>query len=136
MWVSSVAEKQSLAEKIILFLFFIVFASIIVGISLNWNYIGDDETSSETVSVQYKTESKSQNVSESSNNSDTITVVNINTADEGLLDTLPGIGKVKAQAIIKYRESVGKFNSVDELVKVNGISDSTLEKLRPYITVE
>jgi competence protein ComEA len=61
-------------------------------------------------------------------------LVNINTADEETLETLPGIGPALAGRIIAYREDNGPFIGVDDLVLVKGIGDATLEKLRPWIT--
>ena len=61
--------------------------------------------------------------------------INVNTAEEWLLDALPGIGTTKAQAIIDYRTKNGFFRNVDELTKVKGISASVLAKIRPLITV-
>jgi len=62
--------------------------------------------------------------------------VNINSADEKDLVTLPGIGPVKATAIIDYRTDHGSFKSPEELTKVKGIGNKTLEKLRDQITVD
>ncbi len=63
-------------------------------------------------------------------------LVNINTADTELLETLPGIGPVKAQAIVDDREENGPFTVVEELIRVPGIGESTLAGLLDYITVE
>jgi competence protein ComEA len=63
------------------------------------------------------------------------TTVNLNTADQAALETIPGIGPVKGAAIIEYRESAGAFESVDDLLKVSGIGPATLESIRPYVSV-
>ena len=61
--------------------------------------------------------------------------VNINTASKKELDALPGIGEKLAQRIIDYRSANGPFQSVDDLIKVKGIGEKTLEKIKPYATV-
>ena len=61
--------------------------------------------------------------------------VNINTADQGTLESIKGIGPAKAKAIIEYR-SHGKFETVDDLMKVKGFGKKTLEKVKSEITVE
>ena len=62
-------------------------------------------------------------------------LVNINTATLEELVTLDGIGTVKAQAIIDYRENNGDFISVRELCNVEGIGEKVLEKIIDKITV-
>jgi competence protein ComEA len=61
--------------------------------------------------------------------------VNINTADVWLLAALPGIGDVRARAIIAYRQQNGPFRDINELLNVEGIGDITLDKIRDLITV-
>ena len=61
--------------------------------------------------------------------------VNVNSATLDQLEALPGIGPVKAQAIIDYRKANGPFKSVDDLKHVKGIGAKRLEKLRPELTV-
>jgi competence protein ComEA len=62
--------------------------------------------------------------------------VDINTADaETLADKLYGIGPVKAEAIIKFREENGPFKAVIELIQVRGIGEGTLEKNKDILTV-
>ena len=61
--------------------------------------------------------------------------VNVNTADEALLDTIPEVGPATAQAIIEYRTQIGLFTSVEQLIEVTGIGPATLEAMRPFVTV-
>lgn len=63
-------------------------------------------------------------------------LVNLNTATQEDLQTLTGIGPSKADAILEYRETVGKFKEVDELKQVTGIGDKTFERLRDSISVK
>ncbi len=59
--------------------------------------------------------------------------VNINSAGLGELITLPGIGEKYARRIIELRRRQGRFESVDELLQVEGIGPKRLEKIRPMI---
>ena len=61
--------------------------------------------------------------------------VNINTADAKTLMTLPGIGESKANSIIKYRESKGSFNSVEDIKNISGIKDGVYNKIADSIKV-
>ncbi|HYJ67509.1 MAG TPA: ComEA family DNA-binding protein [Nocardioidaceae bacterium] len=62
-------------------------------------------------------------------------LVDLNTADQVTLETLPGVGPVTAQAILDWRTQNGAFTSVDELLEVDGIGDVTLAELRDLVTV-
>ena len=61
--------------------------------------------------------------------------VNINTASAEELDSLFGIGPAKAQAIIDYRNEHGRFETIDDIMKVKGIKEGEFEKIRDHITV-
>ena len=75
-------------------------------------------------------ENKSENYKKGGNEK-----VNINTADEMQLDSLPGIGPALAQRIIEYREENGAFKSIEELQNVKGIGDSKYEDIKNNVTV-
>lgn len=62
-------------------------------------------------------------------------LVNINKASVEELKTLPGIGDVKANAIVSYRESVGGFSSVEDIMNVAGIKNSSFEQIKDLIRV-
>jgi competence protein ComEA len=62
-------------------------------------------------------------------------LVNLNTADQTTLETLPGVGPVTAAAILEWRAQHGVFTSVDELLEVSGIGDATLAEIAPHVTL-
>jgi len=62
-------------------------------------------------------------------------LVNLNTATEAELESLPEVGPVTAQAILAWRDEHGGFTAVDELLEVDGIGDATLGQLAPFVTV-
>ena len=61
--------------------------------------------------------------------------VDINTATEAQLSSLPGIGQVLAQRIISYRTANGPFESLADLTKVEGLGEKKLENILEYITL-
>ncbi|CAN5317436.1 hypothetical protein BH09ACT6_BH09ACT6_02700 [soil metagenome] len=61
--------------------------------------------------------------------------VNLNTADQGALETLPHVGPALAQRIIAWRSANGQFTQVDDLKNVAGIGDKTFAELQPLVTV-
>lgn len=62
--------------------------------------------------------------------------INVNKATAKELEQLPRIGPVISGRIIEYRTKNGPFKSVEDLVKVKGIGAKTLERIRPFITVD
>lgn len=64
-----------------------------------------------------------------------LAAVDINTADAAALEQVKGIGPARAAAIVKYRGEHGPFKSVDELVKVPGIGEKSVEQLRDQLSV-
>jgi competence protein ComEA len=62
--------------------------------------------------------------------------IDLNRAETWLLDALPGIGPGRAQAIVDYRSQNGPFRRIEDLLNVEGIGESTLDKMRDLITVE
>ncbi len=72
---------------------------------------------------------------EESNNSNETGVININTATVEDFMKLSGIGETKAKSIIEYRDSVGKFNSIEDIKNVSGIGDSIFDKIKDSITI-
>jgi competence protein ComEA len=77
-----------------------------------------------------------ENVEEHSPASIPESQININTATQEALESLPGIGPVTAQKIIEYREANGPFIGIEDIQKVSGIGPATFEKLRDLITVD
>lgn len=82
-------------------------------------------------------ENSNENVNILRNEKDNLSskLININTADEKELDSLPGVGPAKAQDIISYREENGGFQSIEDIKNVKGIGESCFEKLKDKITV-
>ena len=90
------------------------------------------------INKQSKTTEKSQNTTSISTNTtgkNQNTKVNINTATQTELETLPGIGPSTASKIVSYRKENGKFKSIEEIKKVNGIGESKYKKIKELIKV-
>lgn len=62
-------------------------------------------------------------------------VIDLNKAGASDLERLPGVGATKAQAIVEYREKYDAFDSVEDLLRVDGIGPEGLERMRPYVAV-
>ena len=61
--------------------------------------------------------------------------INLNKASVKELQSLPGIGKAKAQNIVKARKKKGGFTSLDELTEIKGINEKVLQRLKPLVTL-
>ncbi|WP_051221092.1 ComEA family DNA-binding protein [Eremococcus coleocola] len=95
-----------------------------------------EEGSDQTLANLSDTELAGNQVHAGMNPPDTASsLININTADVNLLQTLPNIGPKKAEAIINYRQEIGSFQSVEELIQVPGIGKKTLEGLIDLICI-
>ncbi|WP_369410411.1 ComEA family DNA-binding protein [Neiella litorisoli] len=78
----------------------------------------------------------SNDIDTSSDYQQQLPAVNINHADaETIADRLSGIGLVKAQAIVDYRQQHGPFRSLEELTMVTGIGEALLDKNRAYLSL-
>lgn len=62
-------------------------------------------------------------------------VVDLNLSPADSLELIPGIGPVLASRIVAYRDSVGRFEKPDDIIKVSGIGHKKYEDIKPYITV-
>jgi len=65
-----------------------------------------------------------------------VATVNINNATARELENLPGIGKATAENIVAYRTANGPFKSRDDLRKVKGVGEKTMEKVRQLVAVQ
>jgi competence protein ComEA len=62
-------------------------------------------------------------------------IVNINTATQAQLETLPGVGAKAAVRILEYRQKNGQFKKVEDLMNVKGIGEKSFLKLKPRLSV-
>jgi len=97
--------------------------STIISNDKNQTHSGENEPTGESGSA-------AQNVTKAAGK------VNINTADVESLMSLKGIGLVKANAVIAYRQQNGPFKSIEEIMNVKGIKKATFEKIKDNISVE
>lgn len=93
--------------------------------------IKNDACIVENTSIDEKLNDKEDNIIKDPTNEK----ININTAIEEELETLSGIGDSKAKAIIQYRNENGLFKSIEDLVKVSGISETIFSKIKENITI-
>ena len=97
-------------------------------------------TDGQKIYIPTRQEAEEENLSENGQGNELTAMVddgkvNINTASEEMLCTLPGIGTGKAQNIITYREEQGVFKTTEEIMNVDGIKEGLFQKIRDKITV-
>ena len=120
--------KISFLEKGIIALT-VVFLALLVG------YFWMENRAAEPYSVTAQTLRISEVGAGVEQSSVVINPVNINTADTDELQTLPGIGPVLAEAIVEDRRVNGPFRIPEDIIRVPGIGQGTLEEIQNYITV-
>ncbi|NBC03506.1 MAG: hypothetical protein GVY20_07345 [Bacteroidetes bacterium] len=69
------------------------------------------------------------------NQQETVKVININTANNEVLQELPGVGPTYSERIINWREENGPYTSKDQLLEIKGIGDKRLARIKPLITL-
>lgn len=78
---------------------------------------------------------ENMNMIEESSEAEYDGLININSANLEELKKISGVGDVKAQSIIEYREKNGGFKSIDEIKNIDGIGEKTFEKIKDKITI-
>lgn len=106
----------------------LVFAGLIVGVFIGRNSYGT------LITLDPITGNKPSPTLSVQENAD-LGKINLNIANADQLMLLPGIGPSKAAAIIDFREKFGDFTSLEELLYIDGFSYTTIETLRPYVTL-
>ena len=147
--IQKISQKTGLTQteiKVNAFLLFVLIGGIIIK-SVGWqnsepNKINNNYAASDSIFYSIDTKKNSKIIqksdlagsytdkSELKNKS-----ININSASLEQLTMIPGIGIKTAENILAYRKSVGRFNSINDLLEVKGIADSKFEKIKKYVYV-
>lgn len=85
--------------------------------------------------IEYISLQNGENIIENSNMNSNNSKININKANLEELKNLPGVGDSLAEKIFTYRKENGKFKSIEDLKKVNGIGEKKFESLKEYISI-
>lgn len=104
------------------------------GVKIKIPAVGDDELSKESYIIEGMGENFS--IAEGNVENHSNSLININTASQTELETLPGIGPSIASRIIEYRNQNGKFKTVNDIKNVTGIGNNKFEKIKEFIKVK
>lgn len=104
------------------------------GVKIKIPAVGDDELSKESYIIEGMGENFS--IAEGNVENHSNSLININTATQSELETLPGIGPSIASRIIEYRNQNGKFKTVNDIKNVTGIGNNKFEKIKEFIKVK
>ncbi len=100
------------------------------------NNLEKQQNKQQTNQNEYITKSSRTNSESETNIEDnTTSKININTATQTQLETLPGIGKSTALKIINYRKEKGNFKSIEDIKQVGGIAENKFNKIKDLIEV-
>lgn len=97
--------------------------------------INDTDLEKELYIITNSGDNVIQSLNETVSTNSKNTLININTASQAELETLPGIGPSIALKIISYRSENGNFKSIDDIKNVNGIGDSKFEGIKNLICI-
>ena len=101
-----------------------------------WLAVGPSSTPGVEITLPTQTPvSQQQAADTATSDSDTSTLIDVNTATAEELEALPNIGPVLAQRIVAYREEHGPFQRVDQLMAVERIGPATYEAIHHLVTV-
>lgn len=111
-------------------------------IEKNNNVITNEVTTKNRISTTKKIVTTSKNISTKTTTTKTTTTekvikypININSCSLEELLTIKGLGDIKAEKIIEYREVNGLFKSIEDIKNISGIGDALFNKIKEFITV-
>jgi len=96
----------------------------------------NEDNEEEDNTQEHITTSRGIETSESNKKEAQNSKININTATQTQLETIPGIGPSTALKIIAYREENGEFKNIEDIKEVSGIGEAKFEKMKDYIRVK
>ena len=137
-------KSDKYVTRILIAVALIILGVIFIIIALNQPRVSADKPVDNTVnsSISDKTDVSSDTVTtnKSSNATDKYTSsvsfpINLNTCTAEDLMAIDNVGETRANAIIAYREHLGGYTSVDQLMNISGIGDSVYASIAPYVTV-